>query len=308
MRRVAGEKHAALAIALGDQRIARRPVEGGNDAQREVRAGGTVDHRGRVAHAAVPGAERRDKQELVPAVDRDEHGADFGVEDPVLPGRALREPAGMGIGLEIGRVHRPAHHRADHPRLAHQLDPERGAHAAARPVATDQVVGLVDDLRAAVAAPGDRGNAVAAVVEFLHAPAETHLHRGERVDRLLELGFEKQLRAAMRRLGRGPAPGPRRGFGQGKAPRRLRVAAELIAGEPGEIGEVGRVVVVQAPRSHRCGEAEPAEMLHGPARYRVGLGMGRRGRPVVEQRTADAAAAELDRRHHADRAAAGDDH
>ena len=66
------------------------------------------------------------------------------------------------------------------------------------------------------------------------------------------------------------------------------------------------MVVVEATRAQSPGDAEPAKMLHGPAGDGIRLGVLRGRRLVVEQDTANAAQAELERQHQPDRPAAGD--
>ena len=109
---------------------------------------------------------------------------------------------------------------------------------------------------------------------------------------------------AMGRLRQLIGGGPR--IRQPLVARGRTTAGDLVAIEPGKIGDVERVIARQAEGADSVGNPELAKQLHGPGVVDVALGMPTRLGLGVEDGRSHAVHVEMQRKREADRPSADD--
>jgi hypothetical protein len=202
----------------------------------------------------------------------------------------------------VDRHELAAHEHIHEVVLADVTDADRLADRAAAAVAADDV-GCDMRLRRPVACARDQRYAVLGFRQRVHAPPEPHCDMRPAAGLLEQQPFDVHLIDAMGRLGELIGRRPRSSQRDTLVARRRSAAGNLVGGEPGEIGDVERMIPRQPQLAYPIGQPELAKQLHRAGIVNVALGMPARLGFGVEHRRRHAVHVQVQGKRKADRSA-----
>ena len=296
MHGVAGEPHAALAVAFGHQAapapdIDVDPLDRDIAAERSPQIGFAVDLvgrdiAGRVDHQPPYPVDRIDDAQIGPdaaAVDRNIEGAGLAA--------ALRQ--------QVGRAEEHVDGIADDA-LTGERDAEAAPHQAGGAVAADEIVGG-DRVTRAVGEVGDFGGHALAVLRKGFQPMPViEAHARERARPLRQHGVEPDLRAGLQAVGA-------RRLRRLVVARRADHAAEFMAEQRGDEDRVERVIARKRAVHHLVRDPPATAEFHRAGVHLVHLRRGDAAVALLDQAAGDAAPAEFGGERQADGTAADDE-
>src|SRR6185437_7119595 len=296
MRRIAGDKDAALAEFLGDQRAA-YPGQYAQNLVVEIEAGDAADHGADIGFAMgflVGSADDR-QPPLIAAIDRDDgREGPFGADEDMAIGLALV------VHLdEIGAAENDVGRIGQNAAAAH-ADAENVAHAARPAVAADEIA-RADGLALTALHRFELGADAVRILgkaEKLGAIPYLHMLR-HRAAPLQQDGIEHVLRATLavlRALRRGHLV----------LHRREAFAPQLVAVERGEIHVVLRIIARIGRMLDRIDQPPAAAELHRPEADEIHARLIDRSVALLDDEAAPAAPTQIARQRQPYRAGADD--